>query len=101
MLKPATKINSVHLTVQFIKHKDGVIAYAPSLDFSTIGKNLKDSQRMFNEGVSLFLEGLIELGTLSEVLLDLGWVKHNTSWNPPRMISEKSVSIKLPTLVTV
>jgi hypothetical protein len=100
MLKKVTKINSINLTVQFIRHKDGVIAYAPSLDLSTVGKTLAKSQRMINEAVSIFIEDLVSRGNLKEVLLGLGWVQHRSTWNPPRTIKEKSISLRLPTLVT-
>lgn len=100
MLKKVTKINSINLTVQFIRHKDGVIAYAPSLDLSTIGKTLAKSQRMIGETIRIFFDELVERGTLTEVLSGLGWVQRRSTWNPPRTIKEKSISLKLPTLVT-
>ncbi|OHA16720.1 MAG: hypothetical protein A3C79_00040 [Candidatus Taylorbacteria bacterium RIFCSPHIGHO2_02_FULL_45_28] len=101
MSKSVTKINSVHLTVQFIKHKDGIIAYAPSLDLSTVGKTLAKSQRMITEAVSIFFDDLVKCGKLTEVLSGLGWIQRRSTWNPPPMIKEKSISLKLPTLVTV
>src|SRR3989344_5718428 len=100
MSKTSTKINSVHLTVQFIKHKDGVIAYAPSLDLSTVGKTLAKSQRMISEAIHIFFDELITRGTLTKVLSGLGWVQRRSAWSPPRMIKEKSISLKLPALVT-
>jgi hypothetical protein len=98
MSKPKIKINSVRLNVQFIKHNDGVIAYAPALDLSTVGKTLKKAQHMLHEAVNLFLEDLIDRGTLDKVLSDLGWVYRRSSWLPPQPIKEKAISLKIPTI---
>jgi len=96
MSKLAAKVNSVSLTVQFIKHKDGVIAYAPALDLSTVGKTLKKAQLMIHEAVDVFLEELIERGTLAEVLSGLGWICRRSSWTPPRLIGERAISLRIP-----
>jgi len=98
MSKPKMKINSVRLNVHFIKHNDGIIAYAPALDLSTIGKTIKKAQRMIHEAVNLFLEDLIDRGTLDKVLSDLGWVYRRSSWLPPQPIKEKAISLKIPTI---
>jgi hypothetical protein len=79
MSKIVTKINSVNLTIQFIKHKDGVIAYAPSLDLSTVGKTIAISQRMISEAISIFFDDLVKRGKLTEVLSSLGWVQRHST----------------------
>lgn len=98
MSNPKIKINSVRLNVQFIKHKDGVIAYAPALDLSTVGKTLMKAQKMIHEAVNLFLEDLIDRGTLDKVLSNLGWIYRRSSWLPPQPIKEKAISLKIPTI---
>ncbi len=72
-----------NLPVSFFKEGKSIVAYCKVLDLSTCGKNLKDAQRMFHEAAAIFLEELIAMGTLEEVLLDLGWQKKNRQFMPP------------------
>ena len=68
------------LPVIFIKEKNNIIANAPSLDLSTSGKTLKQSKSRFKEILLIFIQELIEMGTLEDVLLENGWEKiHNYS----------------------
>jgi len=72
-----------NLPVSFFKEGKSIVAYCKVLDLSTCGKNLKDAQRMFDEAATIFLEELVKMGTLEEVLLDLGWEKKNHQFMPP------------------
>jgi len=72
----------------------GVTAFTPLLDFSTCGTDRKDAEDMFKKGVIAFLEELIAMGTLDEVLREHGWRKtHKPTkfdrWIPPEFIFQK------------
>lgn len=71
------------------------VAYAPTLDISTSGKDLQQTQKRFAEMIDIFFEELIESGNLEEVLLGLGWVKEKKQWEPP-VIQQKSMDIRIP-----
>lgn len=84
------------LPVQIFKQGRQYVAYSPVLDLSTSGKNRIDARRMFAEAVNIFFEELQEMGTLDQVLKDLGWVKASRhDWQPPQ-IFEKPLKIKVP-----
>ncbi len=87
------------LPVNIIKQGKSFVAYSPALDISTVGKSIKDAQIKFSELSSLFFEELIKKGTLSEVLTELGWKKVQKSWNPPKIVSNLSIGIILPTAI--
>ncbi len=87
------------LPVNIIKQGKSFVAYCPVLDISTVGKSVKDAQSKFSELASIFLEELTQKGNLSEVLTELGWKKVQKSWNPPKIVSNLSIGIRLPIAV--
>ncbi len=99
MTKKAYNVN-VNLPMQIIKEGNVYVAYCPVLDIATQGDTYEQAHKMFNELVKIFIDDLIERGTLEEVLLDLGWKKvaHGRRWQLPEreFISETHQEINLP-----
>lgn len=94
MIKPSFSFSKLPVTIT--KQGKQLVAYSPALDISTCGKSLKDVQAKFVELVYIFLEEIIDAGTVNEVLTDLGWKKIQHKWNPPEVISSKSIGVRLP-----
>lgn len=89
------------LSVMIIKEGDSFIAYAPALDFSTCGKSVEEAQRMFAEGVNIFLSECVKMGTLQDVLVDCGWSKSSTPRPhlvPPIVIADTQQEVEIPCL---
>jgi predicted RNase H-like HicB family nuclease len=89
-------IMRANLPVIFLKEKGQFVAYTPALDLSTAGKTLAQAERRFAEAVMLFFEECQKMGTLNEVLRDLGWKKHRDAWNPPVVIARESRVMSIP-----
>ena len=87
-----------NLPVIFLKEKGQFVAYTPALDISTSGKTLTEAKRRFAEAAKIFLEECHEMGTLGNVLRDLGWERRRAAWAPPVIIGQDSrmVSVLLP-----
>ena len=66
---------NANLLVIFLKEKGRFVAYTPALDLSTSGKTLAQAEQRFMEAAELFFEECHKMGTLNEVLHDLGWKK--------------------------
>ena len=95
-LEPFLKINlPTQFAVTVIVHGGGVAGQA-ALDLSTVGKSLKDAQKMFGQAAKIFLEEIIEAGTANEVLSDLGWKKIQKQWSPPQVVSSDSIGVRIP-----
>ena len=90
---------SVNLPVTIFKEGEAFVAYSPALDLSTCGKSENDVRRMWNEAVEAFFEELIEEGTLEKVLSDLGWRKINNNFQPPEVVDQSMIEMKLPIAV--
>jgi hypothetical protein len=84
------------LPVVIMKQGKHFVAYSPALDLSTVGKSTKDAQRMFTEAANIFFDEIIEAGTTDEVLSDLGWIKVQKKWSPPKVVSAESIGIRAP-----
>ena len=89
-------IKHLNLPVSFLKEADQFVAYTPALDLSTSGITLEDARKNFAEAVELFFDEIIAMGTLEEVLLDLGWKKHEENFLPPIVISQGMESVRVP-----
>ncbi|OGZ26815.1 MAG: hypothetical protein A2365_01280 [Candidatus Nealsonbacteria bacterium RIFOXYB1_FULL_40_15] len=82
-----------NLPVSILKEGDTFIAFTPALDLSTCGDTFEEAKKRFSEIVNIFFEELVKKGTLEDVLLDLGWKKFQSRWNPPVVVSQESQSI--------
>jgi hypothetical protein len=83
------------LPVSIIKEGKKFIAYTPALDLSTSGKNQKEARERFVEAVQIFVEELVEMGTLDQVLSNMGWKKFQKQWQPPLVVSHELTLIKV------
>jgi predicted RNase H-like HicB family nuclease len=84
------------LPVSILKEGDCFVAYTPALDLSTSGKSYTEVKKRFAEVVNIFFEELLEKGTLSLVLTDLGWQKVEKKWLPPTLIAQETQSFAVP-----
>ena len=91
-----TSIKSVNLPVSFLKEREQFVAYTPVLDLSTSGNTLEEAKKNFVEAVGIFFDEIISMGTIEDVLLDLGWKKHDDDFTPPVVISQGIESFKIP-----
>ncbi len=91
---------SVSLPVQFIKDGKSFVAYCPALDISTQGDTFEEAQKMFDELARTYIDELIKMGTLDQVLLSSGWIKESArgTWKPPSIdfIKEDLHKINIP-----
>jgi predicted RNase H-like HicB family nuclease len=86
-----------NIPVFFMKGKKKFIAFSPAIDLATSGKTLRDAKEKFAEAFDLYVEELVEQGTLDRVLHELGWNKQNREWQPPVEIKRIiSVPMKIP-----
>lgn len=90
---------SFNLPVIITKQNKRFVAYTPALDISTSGKTEKELKFRFAELVNIFLEEIVEAGTVNEVLSELGWKKVQKKWTPPKVISSQSIGLQIPSLV--
>ena len=75
------------------------MAYTPALDVCTSGKTEKEVKIRFAEIANVFLEELIEMGTINDVLSELGWTKVQKKWTPPKIISSPFINLNVSAFV--
>ncbi len=88
----------VQLGVVFFKENEKFIAYCPAMDLSTCGDTFEHAQKRFDEAARLFLEEIIEMGTLEDVLTEYGWQKTSSPdhpWVPPAIIAKTQENINV------
>ena len=68
LMGPKTKKVNIQVQIIFIKEGNQIVAYAPALDLSTCGKTIEKANKRFREVLNIFLEEVIHMGTLDQVL---------------------------------
>lgn len=86
------------LPVTFLREGDQFVAYTPALDLSTSGDTFEQAKKRFGEIVKIFFEECAVMGTLENVLTDLGWKKENREWNPPVVVAQDTHVVNVPIL---
>ena len=66
------------------------------LGFIYFGTTLEEAKKNFTEAVEIFFDEIVKMGTLEDVLLDLGWKKQNKDFIPPVVISQGMESVRVP-----
>lgn len=89
-------VKSLNLPVSFIKEADQFVAYTPALDLSTSGNTLEEAKNNFTEAVEIFFNEIVQMGTLEDVLLDLGWKRQDKDFLPPVIVSQGMESVRVP-----
>ena len=85
-----------NLPVSILREGNIFVAYTPALDLSTSGNTLEEAQKNFVEAVNIFFEELIEMGTIDDVLTELGWQKNNNTFFPPIVVANQTESFSIP-----
>jgi predicted RNase H-like HicB family nuclease len=87
---------SANIPVSFFKEGDAYIAYCPILDLSTSASTFKKVKERFSEVIEVFFEELVDMGTLDEVLANLGWTKVQHHWTPPFSVGHDLQRVTIP-----
>ena len=84
------------LPVSILREGDSYIAYTPALDLSTVGDSFEEAKKRFEEAVEIFFEEISEKGTLEDVLVELGWEKHDNKLIPPVVVAHQTEQFSIP-----
>jgi len=79
-----------------IVFKEGAafVAYCPELDVSSCGADLEQARRNLKTAVHLFIEEAENMGTLSDILEESGFVfSESGSWQPPRIVATELMKL--------
>ena len=89
----------VKVPIFVFREQKTYVVYCPILDLSSCGKTLHEAQERFARAVNLFIEELEEMGTLDQVLTELGWHKQEhprKEWIPPQILKHSQLDIRVP-----
>ncbi len=73
------------IPVIFFKEGNKIVAWSPAIDLSTCGDTEEQARKRFAEAAKIFLDEIIRMGTVDDVLTECGWKKvmPECSWSPP------------------
>jgi predicted RNase H-like HicB family nuclease len=82
-----SKTRNIEYTVQIWREGDQFVAHAMPLDVMSSGKTPEEARKALDEAVHLFLITATDMGTLEEVLQDLGYEFKEEMWVSPSWIA--------------
>ena len=91
------QIRSLKLPINVLKQGSQVLIYSPALELCSSGDDREQAAQNFHDAVLIFLEDLVEQGTLDDVLEELGWIVNDTEWIPPAWECNQYQSIDVTT----
>ncbi len=83
MIKPF----DIEYTVHIWQEGDQFVAHAMPLDVMSSGQNPGEARTALDEAVQLFLETATEIGTLEDLLLEVGYEFFEEKWNSPTWVA--------------
>ena len=84
------KTVEANLTVYYLDEEGTIVAYCPSLDLSTYGDSLEDTQNAFQEAFQIFIEEVMRKGTLTQISAKQGWLSAADGFNNAHKASHPS-----------
>ncbi len=83
-------------TVQFWREDKQFIAHAMPIDVMSSGETPEAARLAVDEAVTLFLESIIEMGTVDQVLEESGYRLVNGEWQRPEWsgVEHRSVLVE-------
>lgn len=85
MKKQENKTTEYRFSIEYYVFREDnyMIAYCPSLDICTSGKDYTDAVKNFFERYQIYVESCLEMGTLRDDLKDHGWKVSEKKLTPP------------------
>lgn len=90
------KMFNVSLPVNILREGDKFVAYTPALELSTEGNTFEEAKKNFEEAVLIFFEEITQERKTEDALSNLGWMRVNTKFVPPTMVSAQSETFSVP-----
>ncbi|MFT5366779.1 MAG: putative RNase H-like HicB family nuclease [Candidatus Latescibacterota bacterium] len=78
---------NIEYTVHIWQESDQFVAHAMPLDVMSSGETTEMSRKALDEAVQLFLDTVLEIGTLEEVLEEAGYIFKEGDWIGPAWVS--------------
>ena len=89
-----SKAYEIEYTVQIWKEGNQYVAHAMPLDVMSSGLTPEEARSALDEAVRLFLRTAIDMGTLDEILEEVGYQQADQIWfSPPWVAIEKHSAV--------
>jgi predicted RNase H-like HicB family nuclease len=81
------------IRVEIFKEDDLYVALSPELNVSSFGETIDEAKDSIKEAIELFLEECREMGTLTEVLEESGFLKMEDAWQSRKPVAEENLAL--------
>ena len=80
-------MQEIAYTVHMFKEGRTYVAHVPELDVSSCGATDEEARKNIRDAVQGFIETSADMGTLTEILEEAGYVREGDAWRAPEFVS--------------
>lgn len=84
---------NIQLKLEIVKENDLYVGICPALSVSSFGETLPEAKQAVQEALLAFIEECEEMGTLTEVLEESGFILKDGVWMYPEPIAVEMVTL--------
>jgi predicted RNase H-like HicB family nuclease len=78
---------------EIFREGDLYVGVCPDLDVSSFGETIAEARQSLREALEAFVHACEQMGTLTEVLEEAGFVQENQSWVPRQPVAAELVAV--------
>lgn len=90
-----SETKDIEYTVQIWKEGNQFIAHAMPLDVMSSGRTPEEARKALDEAVHLFLATASDMGTLEDILQEVGYELREGNWISPSWVATEKHSVVL------
>lgn len=80
-------MQEIAFTIHIFKEGNRYVAHVPKLDVSSCGATDEEARQNIQDAVRGFVETSRDMGTLTEILEEAGYVRDRETWRAPEFVS--------------
>jgi len=85
----------IDYTVQLWREENQYVAHAMPLDVMSAGASPEEARHALDEAVGLFLKTAADMGTLEQVLEEVGYAFQDDAWEGPAWVGVERHSLSM------
>ena len=88
-------MSALAFTVHIFKEGDTYVAHVPELDVCSCGSTADQARHNIQDAVRGFLEAGEQMGTLDQILQEVGYRRDGESWQAPEFVALDRLTLTL------
>ena len=85
--------HKILVRTEVFREGDLYVGVCPDLDVSSFGETVAEARQSLREALEAFVSACEEMGTLTEILEEAGFVRERGNWVPRQPVSSELLAV--------